>query len=456
MLELISTLAEKLRAADLSNGDRIAICSEARIEYYLLTLACWKIGAVVVPVSSRYPDQMLALALENSNCKTLFISRTLKRDITTCHCRVLEDYISSRQNETTPLTFDKFQFDLTWQASILFTSGSSGSPKGVLHTIGNHYYNALGALQNIPFEEGDRWLVSLPMYHISGFSLIMRSLISGGTLVFMQADESITEALINRNITHLSLVPAQLSKLMQTPQTVRALCQCKSVLLGGAASNQVLVKNALDQRIPLSTTYGLTESASQVATMHPHELRNKPSASGRVLLYRDVTIADDREIVLKGPTLFQGYIFKDKVELSLDAKGYFHTGDLGILDEEGVLTVTGRKDRMFISGGENIYPEEIEKALLAIDVIERAYIVSVPDETMGQRPVAFVKTAARQQIPGVELIRSHLQTHLERFKIPIAFLPWPQSDPETLKPDSRLLQQIAVKALAEKDTSQRP
>lgn len=453
MLELISTIAEKLRVDGFSSDDRIAVCSEARVEYYLLTLACWKTGATIVPVSTRYPDKLLSRILEMIDCKNLFISRSLKRDVPNCRCRVLEDYISCHQTETASLTFEQFQFDPDTDGSILFTSGSSGEPKGVLHTIGNHYYNALGGLQNIPFGRDDRWLVSLPMYHISGFSLIMRSLIAGGTLVFMTPDESLSDAIINKNITHLSLVPAQLKKLMQNSQALKALRQCKSILLGGAAFSSTLVREALDQGLSLSTTYGLTESASQVATILPHELKKKPGTSGRVLPYRDLKISDNGEILLKGPTLFKGYVAGDRSELPLDAHGYFHTGDVGVLDEKGFLTITGRKDRMFISGGENIYPEEIEKAILTIDSIEQVYVVAVSDAAMGQRPVAFIKAAEHHPVPNADVITSHLQTHLERFKIPIAFLPWPQSTSGSLKPDGRLFQEIALEAMADTDRS---
>ena len=451
MLELISTISKKLHDDGFSRGDRIAVCSDACIEYYCLCLACWKTGVVIAPVSTRYPDKTLSRALERIDFKNLLISRSLKRDLSNCQCRILEDVITCHQNETSSVTFEQFQFDLDADASILFTSGSSGEPKGVLHTIGNHYYNALGALQNIPFERGDRWLVSLPMYHISGFSLIMRSLITGGTLVFPAAGESVSDALQNKKITHLSLVPAQLQKFTQDPDTLKALRQCKSILLGGSAFSDTLIRQALDQGLPLSTTYGLTESSSQVATTRTDELKKKSNTSGRILPYRELKISEDGEILLKGPTLFEGYVLRNRVELPLDAHGYFHTGDIGTLDKEGFLTVTGRKDRMFISGGENIYPEEIEKAILSMGFIEQVCVVPVPDEAMGQRPVAFIKTP--QQPPKAETLRSYLQTCLERFKIPIAFLPWPRSAAETLKPDSRFFQQIASETMAEKHRS---
>jgi O-succinylbenzoic acid--CoA ligase len=453
MLEIISRIAEKLQADGFSDGTRVAVCSESQIEYYLLTLACWKTGAVVVPVSTRYPDQILAAIIANLHCAALFVSHTHKRNAPNCRRYILETYVSCRQDQIAPLTFEQLDLDLAADASILLTSGSSSLPKGVLHTIGNHYYNALGAIENISFERDDRWLVSLPMYHISSFSLIMRSLINGGTLIFPGRNESLLETVINKKITHLSLVPTQLKKMIQIPQSKEILRHCKSILLGGAAFSPTLIKQALDRKIPLSTTYGLTESASQVATMVSADLKRKPDASGRILPYRELKIAKDGEILLKGAILFKGYVFEDMLESPIDTEGYFHTGDIGVLDGEGFLSVIGRKDRMFISGGENIFPEQIEKALLTIDSVEQAYVVAVPDTVMGQRPVAFIETASQHPFPNTKTVNVHLERYIERFKIPIAFLPWPSTKTKTLKPDGRLFEKIALETISEENRS---
>ena len=454
MLEIVLTISQRLCDDGISRGDRIAVCSENRIELWLLTLACWKSNVVIVPASTRYPVQKLQDALDSVCCDVLFTSGDCDKEILGCRHMLLEDYISCGDYETSPVTFEQLGYGLDAEASILFTSGSSGRPKGVLHTIGNHYYNAQGALQNSPFERGDRWLVSLPMYHISGFSLIMRSLVGEGTLVFPRTGESIANALINRNITHVSLVPAQLKKLMRNARAVNALRKCKSILLGGAGSNPALFREALERGLPLSTTYGLTEMASQVTTASPLMLKQNPQASGGVLPYREVRIGDDGEILLKGPTLFKGYVDKDRVELPLDSEGYFHTGDVGKLDGQGELgqvcsgklTVIGRKDRMFISGGENIYPEEVENALLTMESVEKACVVPVPDETMGYRPAAFVKLAAPTAIPNAKTLEVHLRACLEGFKVPIAFFSWPDSD--NLKPDLQLFQQMAFEKIS--------
>jgi O-succinylbenzoic acid--CoA ligase len=447
MIDLVLKAVQKLKANGFGQDDRIAILSENRIETIVLALSCWKLGAVIVPMSTRYPECVLRQALDDVDCRDVIVSDSVKKpEVTELRFHAFEDILLLNTYETSSIKFEQFGLDLAQDASILFTSGSGGHPKGVLHTIGNHYYSALGALENIPFEQGDRWLMTLPMYHISGFSLIMRSLIKGGALVFPKQGQSVLDALMAGGITHISVVPAQLRQWLQIAETAEALQQCKSVLLGGAAAGELLVKEALDQGIQLSTTYGSTEAASQVTTSTPQTLAVNPTLSGRVLPYRQLAISTDGEILLKGETLFKGYILESRLDCPFDQRGWFHTCDVGSLDSKGLLTVIGRKDRMFISGGENIYPEQIEKALVDIDSVEQVYVVSVPDSVMGARPVAFIKTISSGAIDPETLTR-HLEQYLERFKIPIAFLPWPITDSESFKPDASLFQSLAIKAI---------
>ena len=449
MTERVCEIAQKLKGLGFSRGDRISVLSQNQIELYYFVLACWKVGVVAVPVSTRYPEKKLRDALDSIHCKGLIVARSMQTKMPESRLGVLEDYLSMSQCETTSLTFDQLDFDLEQEASILFTSGSDGIPKGVLHTIGNHYYSALGALENIPFREGDRWLMSLPMYHISGFSLVMRSLINGGTIVFPEKGQSICDAILKKNITHLSLVPVQLTQLMQTPDGMQALGSCKSILLGGSSASPSLVKMGLDQGLRLSATYGSTELASQVATTTPETLKEHPDVSGEVLAHRELLIAADKEILTKGPTLFKGYVSKDGLELPLDGQGYFHMGDLGTLDKNGHLFVIGRKDRMFISGGENIYPEEIERAIFDMDSFEQVHVVSVPDAVMGQRPVAFLKMNPSAPPLSPEAIATDLKTRLEGFKIPVSFLPWPEAASGSIKPDGALLRSVAIKSVGD-------
>ncbi len=149
---------------------------------------------------------------------------------------------------------------------------------------------------------------------------------------------------------------------------------------------------------------------------------------------REVSISEEGEILVRGETLFAGYVEGEKIDRSLDIDGWFHTRDLGELDENGYLRVRGRMDNLFISGGENVQPEEIEEALCRLEGIDEAVVVPVPDEEFGARPVAFVRTEG-----GVRDLSRELEPILPRFKIPISFHPWPEEARRGMKVDRRAL-----------------
>lgn len=387
----------------------------------VITLACWKIGAVTAPISTRYPIEKIDSTIKTINCKKVFAG----------------DELSLSTPQTIPITLDQLDLDPNADASIIFTSGSLGEPKGVLHTIANHYYNALGSHENIPFGQGHAWLASLPMYHVSGFSLIMRALIAGGTIVFPGPDESLADAIMHPAVTHLSVVPTQLKRLLEKSPCVERLRKLNAILVGGSAIPPGLIERAILLGLPVCATYGSTEAASQIATGKPGI-----KADVKVLAHREVKIAPDGEIIVKGKTMFGGYVNGDSVEPVRDTEGFFHTGDTGSLDEGGNLYITGRKDLMFICGGENIHPEEIERALKDIKEIEQAVVVPVDDPEFDKSPAAFIKTKDNQPLDR-EKIKTTLRKTLEPFKIPKTFHPWPESVPPSLKAQRKSLIRIA-------------
>ncbi|MEW5994071.1 MAG: o-succinylbenzoate--CoA ligase, partial [Candidatus Zixiibacteriota bacterium] len=186
-----------------------------------------------------------------------------------------------------------------------------------------------------------------------------------------------------------------------------------------------LLHMARQRGLPVFTTYGLTEMASQVTTTRRDDSPGEITTAGRLLPYREVSTALDGEILVKGATLFRGYVEGDRVALPLDNDGWFHTGDVGRIDADGCLTVLGRKDNMFISGGENIFPEEIESALLGFTEIVEAVIVPLDDAEFGRRPVAFVRFGEGKRLSKSELLLE-MQTKLPRFKLPVYFYEWPE------------------------------
>jgi O-succinylbenzoic acid--CoA ligase len=297
----------------------------------------------------------------------------------------------------------------------------------VILSYGNHYYNALGSNQNIPLGREDCWLLVLPLYHVGGLSILYRSLLAGTSVWVCEGfDESEVNHLIDHGqITHLSLVPSMLQRLIESragrpvPSTLRA------ILLGGAPVPGHLCEQILALDMPVLTTYGLTEAASQVTALSFDDHRELTRSSGRVLPYRRLKIVDSMgkelpvestgEITIGGEVLFYGYLG----EFSEDAvkNRWFRTGDLGHLSPQGYLTVQGRLDEMMTSGGEKIYPLEIVRVAESFHGVRSAVVVPFENREWGESPALFVEASDPDRFP-VESLKALLREKLAAFKVP--------------------------------------
>ncbi|MGE5196115.1 MAG: AMP-binding protein, partial [Anaerolineae bacterium] len=308
----------------------------------------------------------------------------------------------------------------------IFTSGSTASPKIAALTLGNLIYSALGSLPLLNLTPGDSWLLTLPLYHVGGLGILLRCFLSGAEVLISK--NSLPETLQLYPVSHLSFIPTHLYRLMREPHLYidPLIKKAKCILLGGAPISPHLYQKACLKGWKIFTTYGMSEMSSQV-TM-------KTAQSGELdfgvpLKFRELSFASDQEILVRGKTLFQGYWSKETgILLPLSSEGWFQTKDLGGLTAGGQLIFSGRKDHLFISGGENIQPEEIESALYQIPEVAEALVVPIADEEFGARPVAFLTL---EKAISLEAIREALQSLLPRYKIPIHFFPFPQTKNET-------------------------
>jgi O-succinylbenzoic acid--CoA ligase len=397
--------------------------------YVALLLAVIRAGHVACPVSDRLPPNSVAQLLERAACAALICDddKVLHAVGSNLHKPRPEPLLAESHQRTEPE-----DIPLERPATIIFTSGSTGVSKAALHTFGNHYHNALGSNANITLRSGDRWLHSLPLYHVGGLSILFRCLLAGAAIALPKHGTPIGEAIARLGATHVSLVSTQLLRLLREEADLSAL---EAVLMGGGPVSASLIDEAVTRGLPIHTTYGLTEMASQVTTTPPGASPEALRTAGRVLPNREVSISENSEILVRGKSLFAGYVEGEKTDRPLDADGWFHTGDLGGLDENDYLRVVGRKDNLFVSGGENIQPEEVEEVLCRLDGIEEAVVVPVPDPEFGHRPVAFVRTddgGDGDPAPELEKI-------LPRFKLPVAFYPWPEEARRGMKADRTLL-----------------
>ena len=422
-----------LRFGGLEPGSRVALYLPKDERCVALVLALIRAGHVACPVSYRLPPRGVALLLERAACSAL-ISEDQEL-LQTAGAGLLrpapEALLREGKQRAEPADIPHER-----PATIIFTSGSSGVPKAALHTFGNHYYSALGSNANIALRPCDRWLHSLPLYHVGGLSILFRCLLAGATVALPLPGTSLGESIASFGVTHVSLVSTQLSRLLRESVDLGGL---EAVLMGGGPVPPSLVDEALARELPLYTSYGLTEMASQVTTTPPGACPEQLRTAGLVLPNREISVSESGEILVRGETLFAGYAEGEELDRPVDEEGWFHTRDFGELDESGYLRVGGRMDNLFISGGENVQPEEIEEALCRLEGVDEAVVVPVPDEEFGARPVAFVRIndAEPRDLAG------ELEPVLPRFKIPISFHPWPEETRSGLKTDRAALGELA-------------
>ena len=427
----VASLAARLADKGVAPGDRIAIAESNRLEYPIMLLALLRLGAVACPMNIRQPAAVLAAQAKHINCTTQLVIENSHLHIPDTE-RLAAD-LQSNPGDTAPAS----QTDPDQPATIIFTSGTSGQPKAVLHSLGNHYYSALGSNRNLPLEPGDRWLVSLPMYHVGGLAILFRCLLGGATAHITDPGDDIASLIKRHRVTHVSMVAAQLRRLLTSVEDASALRSLKAILLGGGPTPPSLLARALELGLPVYRSYGLTETASQVVTS------SRPDGSRRIILdYRRVRLGDNNEILVSGPTRFLGYVQDTGLATPFDSEGWFATGDIGGYDSQGGLVLLGRRDNQFISGGENIQPEFIENALRELPGITDAVVVPVPDTEFGLRPAAFIQG----DLTDIHALKTALADRLASFQIPVAFLPWPEEYARSgIKPDRRSLHRLALR-----------
>ena len=423
---LVSGVAERFLERGLA-GRRVGFLLDAGLAYVVLLLGAMRARAVACPISTRLPPESVKARSRQVSAAVLVTDRDAF--VGAIHPDALMGHTPPEASHVPDFVPDD-------PITVVFTSGSTGHPEAALHSFGNHYFSALGSNANIPLRPGDRWLLSLPLYHVGGLGVLFRCLLAGATIAIPNPRDSFDKQV--GQATHVSMVATQLHRYLE----LRTPARLKAILLGGSAIPDRLIVEAHRRGLPIHMSYGLTEMASQVSTTPPNAPLEILRTSGRVLPHREVRIDDSGEIFVRGATRFLGYVDGERIRRPFDDAGWFRTGDLGTLEPDGLLRVVGRKDNLFISGGENIQPEAIEKVLLQIAGVSEAVVVPVPDEEFGHRPVAFLRGDGR--IPSESAIRLELEKRLPRFMIPVAFHPWPAGELQgSIKPSRDALRRRA-------------
>ncbi len=399
----IERCCAELQALGVKTGTRVAFIASSSWQTVALYFALFRLNATACPINFRFPEPRVQKLLQEFEPLLTVEPEKLFSSSVRCKCERSAGGI----------------------AVLMPTSGSSGPQKIAALSYGSLYLSADGSMQKLPLDASDRWLLSLPLFHVSGLALLFRAFIRGMAVIISTLP--LQEAISRFGVTFLSLVPTQLFRLCKALPAAPA--HLKGILIGGAPLSPTLLEEARGRGYKIFSSYGMTETCAQITLDTAPTMERGYLTCGKPLPYRQLKLSPEGEILVKGQTLFSGYWHKETgATLPLDSEGWFHTKDRGELSEDGRLIVLGRKDRLFISGGENIFPEEIESALLALPDIFEAYVFPQPDAEFGEVPHAFINsgdenfseeqilTALRKTLPGYMLPRSVLQMPAERHK----------------------------------------
>ena len=325
--------------------------------------------------------------------------------------------------------------------AIIYTSGTTGRPKAAQLTVGNFWWSAIGSALNLGIDPDDRWLAVLPLFHVGGLSVAIRSAIYGTAIVVHDGfdPDDVNRALDSDGVTLVSVVSTMLRRMLEDRGDRPYLSRLRCVLLGGGPAPPTLLQRCAALNVPVAQTYGLTEACSQVATLTPAEGLRKAGAAGHPLYPNEVRIAradgstaaadEAGEILVRGPIVMAGYAGQPDATARAIVDGWLHTGDIGSLDAEGFLYVHERRDDLIITGGENVYPAEVEAALLAHPLVAEAAVVGLPDDQWGQRVVAVVRlvdspparNSGKSPTGGTEVLaalEAHCRALIAGYKVP--------------------------------------
>lgn len=431
----ICSLSIQLIKLTMKKGDRLVGIGPNSLPLVLLQLTCMRNGFVFCPLNPNFSQAETQQRLDLLDSPFVWqedIKKSLSLNFENTSQSTLQSITQQRTHQQNtfdqPIEMELFKIDRLNTISIIFTSGSSGDPKAVMHNFSNHYYSALGSQAVIPLETDDKNLLSLPLFHISGYATVMRTLLAGATLQLFNTKIS-TNQLLQAQTTHLSLVSSQLIQLLSESNFRANSLSIKHLLLGGSAFPTAILQQTQARGFTYHLSYGSTEMASQIATSTNNETLI-------ILPYRKVKIVD-KEILLAGKTLFVGYFKREPIRTNK----YFSSSDLGEVSDL-ILKIIGRKDRQFISGGENIQPEEIEKMLLSFPGLSQVYVLPINDSIHGQRPIAFIKWDNGNQTAQLKLF---IKDKLIAFKRPLHYLTLPPQ--QGIKFDQKQLAALAFKLL---------
>lgn len=423
-------------------GDRVAVLSQNSSDVFEIQFACWRIGAIFVPVNWRLTVPELEYILQDARPSVLFA------DIAFCAAadelaarlpflQVVErggaDSAYERLIQEGSVPSTEPRVGLADMASLIYTSGTTGRPKGAMISHQMELFTCLNYVGATGISGRSKTLVVLPQFHVGGLNCFPNPIFYlGGTVLVMKSfdPKRFLELLMNpaEGITHVFAVPTIYALMSQQPEFGSARFDHVICAAVGGASVPIALLQVLEQQgLPIQQGWGMTESASMGSMLHSSRSRDKLGSAGLPVQHVRLRITDAEgrelparevgELQVRGPSITKGYWNRPDANATSFSEGWFRTGDAAYLDEDGYLYIVDRWTDMYISGGENVYPAEIENTLVGINGVLEAAVIGIPDERWGQVGRAFISCKADARLTE-EAILAHCRERLAKYKIP--------------------------------------
>jgi fatty-acyl-CoA synthase len=439
---LAAKMAGMLEKAGVVKGERVAWLGQNAPEMLGLLFACSRLGAILVPVNWRLAPPEVAYILKDCSPKLLIVEPGFIKAVaqTAESLPAMHRLTTGEKQEGYPSLADALKAaeptaarrgDPASGAVICYTSGTTGQPKGALLTQDALFWNTVNSAHMHALTQHDRVLTTLPMFHVGGLNIQTLPALHAGATVYLHAKfdpDACLAALERDRITLTVLVPTQLHAMMVNPKWQSAdFSSLRMVTTGSTLVPPALIKALGERGLPLVQVYGSTETAPIAAYLTVDGIKTKPQSTGKAALHCEIRLVDhlghdvpqgqDGEILVKGPNLMSFYWGDAEATANALENGWFHTGDIGCFDEDGYLIVNDRMKDMIISGGENIYPSQLEQILAECPAIAECAVVGRPDQHWGEIAVAVIVRKAEAKLDEDGVMRL-FQGRVARYKHP--------------------------------------
>lgn len=437
----VNQLAHYLLAHQIKPGDRVALISKNTYAFPLIYLATVKIGAIIVPINTRLKLNETSWILEDSKPKALFydvefseLLNMVPNDLGLRLSVLVENNgtINPRfmqMLESEPTEEPNVMVEVNDLATMIYTSGTTGNPKGVLSTHANVYAAALTNINTLDLRYADRFLFVTPLFHVSGMMFIINSLVRGMTLVLAPfSPMNLWELVERERITGMMSVPSMLGFMLQTCKTTEyMLFSLRGIVCGGSNVPEEMIREFKEYGFSIIQVYGATEFTGAAAYFLADMDLSRSNSVGKVLYLNEVKIIDPLtgeklpqgeigEVVIRGDQVFTGYWNNPEETAKVLQNGWYHTKDVGYLDDEGYLYVIDRLRDMIICSGEKIFPAQVESVVAEIEGVQEVAVVGIKDPIWGELPRAYVVKSPDSDL-SEQFILSYARTKLADFKL---------------------------------------